>query len=150
MTAMNDPISKKKLTTLTLIGVVILGLFAAGFVWLVYYVRVSGDGGGELFLAYAPFWIFPYLVVSSVYVGFFAAAFAKGKWKHTWLWGITGFALTLLFIMGMPSLLSPISPFQNPEIFAGPALFAFLAPIFSALLIGLLISIRRKSAGKTF
>ena len=145
MTATNDPITKKKITTLTLIGVVILGLFAASFVWLVYDVRVSGDGGGELFLAYAPFWIFPYLTISSVYVGFFAAVFAKGRWKHPWLWGITGFALTFLFVMSMPSLLSPIFPFQSPEIFAGPAIFAFLAPIFSALLIVLLISIRGKT-----
>jgi hypothetical protein len=144
MTTMNNSITTKKLTTLALIGVVIWGLFVAGFIWLVYYVRVSGDGGGELFLAFAPFWIFPYLIVGSVYVGLFAARFAKGRWKHTWLWGITGFALTLLFIMGMPSLLSPVFPYQGPEIFAGPAIFAFLAPVFSALLIVLLISIRRR------
>ena len=28
----------------------------------------------------------PYLVVTSVYVGFFAASLAKGRWKHAWLW----------------------------------------------------------------
>ncbi len=145
MTTMDNSITKKQLTTLALIGFVILGLFVAGFVWLVYYVRVSGDGGGELFLAYAPFWIYPYLVVGSVYVGFFAARFAKGRWKHTWLWGIAGFALTLLFIIGFPSLLSPVFPYQSPTIFAGPAIFAFLAPVLSALLFVLLISIRRKA-----
>ena len=85
---------------------------ALGFVWLYYYVGVLGNGGVEVFLAFAPFWIFPYLVVISVYVGFFAARFAKGRWKHAWLWGIAGFALTLLFIMGFPILLSPVFPYQ--------------------------------------
>ncbi len=142
MTTMDNSITKKQLTTLALMGLLILVLFAAGFVWL--YEGVLGNGGGEVFLAFAPFWIFPYLVVSSVYVVFFAARFAKGRWKHAWLWGIAGFALTLLFTLGFPSLLSPIFPYQSPVIFAGPAIFAFLAPVLSALLIVLLISIRRK------
>jgi hypothetical protein len=145
MTTMDNSITEKQLTTLALIGLVILALFAAGFVWLYYYVGVLGNGGGEVVLALAPYWIFPYLVVSSVYVGFFAARFATGRWKHAWLWGIAGFALTLLFILGFPSLLSAVFPYQSPTIFAGPAIFAFLAPILSALLIVLLISIRRKA-----
>jgi hypothetical protein len=144
MPIMDNPITKKQLTTLSLIGFVILALFSAGFMWLHYHVRVSGDGGGEVVLALSPFWLYPYLVVSSVYAGFFSARFAKGRWKHAWLWGIAGFALTLLFIIGIPSLLSPIFPYQGPEIFAGPAIFAFLAPILSVLFIVLLISIRRK------
>jgi hypothetical protein len=118
---------------------------ALGFVWLYYYVGVLGNGGVEVFLAFAPFCIFPYLVVISVYVGFYAARFAKGRWKHTWLRGIAGFALTLLFIMGFPILLSPVFPYQGPAIFASPVIFAFLAPVLSALLIVLLISIRRKA-----
>ena len=138
MTNMDNSITKKQLITLALIGLLILVLFAAGFVWLYY-------GGVDVFLAFAPYFIFPYLVVISVYVGFFAARFAKGRWKHAWLWGIAGFALTLLFIMGFPSLLSPIFPYQSPAIFAGPALFAFLAPVLSGLLIVPLISIRRKA-----
>jgi hypothetical protein len=142
---MDNSITKKQHTTIALIGFLILGLFAAGFVWLVYYVRVSGDGGGELFLAYAPYWTFPYLIVSSVYVGFFAARFAKSRWQHTWLWGTVGFILTLILILGFPSLLSTIFPYQSHEIFAGPAIFAFLAPVLSSLLIVLLISIRRKA-----
>jgi hypothetical protein len=145
MATMDNSITKKQLTTLALLGFLILGLFVAGFVWLVYSVRVSGAGGGELFLAYAPYWTFPYLIVGSVYVGFFAARFAQGRWRHTWLWGIAGFALTLLFLIGFPSLLSPVFPFPSPEIFGGPAIFAFLAPVFSALLIVLLISRRRKA-----
>ena len=144
MTAMNNSITKKQLTTLALLGLLILVLFAAGFVWL--YKGVLGNGGGEVFLALAPYWVFPYLVVISVYVGFFAARFAKGRWEHAWLWGIAGFALTLLFILGFPSLLSSVFPYQSPVIFAGPAIFAFVAPVLSALLIVLLISIRRKAA----
>jgi len=83
--------------------------------------------------------------VTSAYAGFFAAKLAKGRWKHTWLWGIAGFVLTLLFLIGFPSLLSPVFPFSSPEIFGGPAIFAFLAPVFSVLLIRLLMSIRRKA-----
>ena len=143
MTNMDNSIAKKQLTTLALMGLLILVLFAASFVWLYYYGVVLGNG--DEVLAYAPFWIYPYLVAISVYVGFFAARFAKGRWKQAWLWGIAGFALTLLFILGFPSLLSPIFPYQSPEIFAGHAIFAFLAPVLSALLIVLLISIRRKA-----
>ena len=86
MTNMDNSIQKKQLTTLALIGLVILVLFATGFVWLYYYVGVLGNGGVDVFLAFAPYFIFPYLVVISVYVGFFAARFAKGSWKHAWLW----------------------------------------------------------------
>ena len=143
MTTMDNSITRKQLTTLALLGLLILVLFAAGFVWL--YKGVLGNGGGEVVLALAPYWTFPYLVVISVYVGFFAVRFAKGRWKHAWPWGIAGFALTLLFILGFPTLLSPVFPYQSPEIFAGPAIFAFLAPVLSALLIVLLISIRRKA-----
>jgi hypothetical protein len=145
MATMDNSITKKQLTTLALLGFLILGLFVAGFVWLVYSVRVSGAGGGELFLAYAPYWTFPYLIVGSVYVGFFAARFAQGRWKQTWFWGISGFALTLIFLIGIPRLLANVFPFPSPEIFGGPAIFAFLAPILSALLLALLISRRSKA-----
>jgi len=145
MTTMDNSITKKQLTTLALLGLVILVLFAAGFVWLYYYVGVLGHGGGEVVLALAPYWVFPYLVVISLYVGFLAARFANGRWKLAWLWGIAGFALTFVFILGFPGLLSPVFPYQSPVIFAGPAIFAFLAPVLSALFIVLLISIRRKA-----
>ena len=140
---MDNTITKKQLTTLALIGLLILVLFASCLVWLIY--GVLGKGGGDEFLASAPYFIYAYLVVSSVYVGFFVARFAKGRGKHAWLWGIAGFALTLLFIIRIPSLLSPVFPYQSPEIFAGPAIFAFLAPVLSALFIVLLISICRKA-----
>ena len=143
MTTMDNSITKKQLIALVLIGLIILVLFAACFVWLYYNGVVLGNG--DEVLVYAPFWIYPYLVVISVYVGFFASRFARGRCKHAWLWGIVGFALTLLFILGFPSLLSPIFQNQSPEIFAGPAIFAFLAPVLSALLIVLLMSIRRKA-----
>ena len=145
MTTMDNSITKKQLATLALIGLVILVLFAAGFVWLYSHAGDFWSGGADVFLAFAPFWVFPYLVVVSVYVGFFAARFAKGRSKSAWFWGIAGFALTLLFIVGVPSLLSPVFPYSSPVIFAGPAIFAFLAPLLSALLIVLLISIRRKA-----
>lgn len=143
MTTVDNPIPGKQLTTLALTGLLILMLFAAAFVWL--YQGVLSNGEGEAFLAYAPFWVFPYLAVNSVYVGFFAARFAKGRGKPAWLWGIAGFALALLFILTLPSLFLPIFPDQSPEIFAGPALFAFLAPILAALLLVLVLSIRRKA-----
>ena len=53
MTTMDNSITKKQLTTLALIGLVILVLFAAGFVWLYYYVGVLGNGGEDVFLAFA-------------------------------------------------------------------------------------------------
>lgn len=81
MPPLDNSLTKKQLTALALTGLVILALFAAGFVWL-YFYGVLGNGGGEVVLALAPFWIYPYLVVVSLYVGFFAARFAKGRWKH--------------------------------------------------------------------
>jgi hypothetical protein len=143
MNSMDNSITKKQLTTLALLGLVILALFAAGFVWL--YKGVLGNGGGEVFLALAPYWLYPYLVVSSGYVGFLAASFAKGSGQPAWLWGMAGFTLTLLFIMGLPSLLSPVFPYPTPVIFAGPAILAFVAPVLSALLPVLLISLRSKA-----
>ena len=136
--------NQKQLTTLALTGLSILVLFAALFIWLYYEGAVWGNG--EAVLAYAPFWIYPFLIVSSVYVGFFAAIVAKGNWEHPWLWGIAGFALTLLFILALPGLLSAVFPIPGPEIFAGPAIFAFLAPILSAPLVVLFISMRRKGS----
>jgi len=136
---MNTSITKKQLTTLALIGLLILILFAGSFVW--FYSNVKG----EEFLVFAPYWVFPYLGVISFYAGFFSARFAKGRGKNALLWGIIGFALTLIFMIGFPGLLSPIFPYQSPEIFAGPAIFAFIAPILSSLLIVLLISIRKKA-----
>lgn len=142
MTTMDNPITQKQLTALALTGLLILVLFAAGFVWL--YKGVLGNGEGEAFLAYAPFWVFPYLAVNSVYVGFFAARFAKGRWQPAWLWGVAGFALTILFILSLPRLFLPIFPDQSPEIFAGPAIVAFLAPILAALVLVLVLSTRSK------
>lgn len=145
MPNVDNSITKRQLTSLALTGLVILGLFVAGFIWLVYFVRVAGESGGELSLAYAPFWIFPYLAVGSLYVGFFVARVAQGGGQHPWLWGSVGFVLTLLSLLGLPSLLSPLFPYPSPEIFAGPAIFAFLAPVLAALFMVWFISLRTKA-----
>lgn len=138
MTTIDSSITPKQFSTLALIGLLILVLFAASFVWLAY-------GGAEVFPAFAEYWIYPYLAVSSFYVGFLAVRFTKGRRKRAWLWGIAGFTLTLLFIIGLPSLLSSIFPYSDPAIFAGHAIFAFLAPVVSALFIVRLTSISRKA-----
>lgn len=134
-----DTITKKHIKILGLIGFLILLLFIIGYFWLVYVVRVSKDGGGEKFLEYSPFWVFPYLTVMSIYVGFLAVRFSKGRRKLTWLWGILGFAITLLFILILPSLLLTLFPNQTPLIFGGSAISAFLAPILSTALTLFLI-----------
>jgi len=139
-------IIKKQLVILTILGLIIMSLFIAGFLWLVYYIRANGDAGGEKFLEYAPYWVFPYLIVMSLYVGFLSTRIAKGKWKYTWLWGIIGFTQTLFLILIIPSIISPIFPDQRFVVFAGPALSVFLAPIISAVLILLLIkTLKRKT-----
>ena len=141
----DTPLSKKQLITLALAGGVILILFAAGFLWLHSYVRVSGPGGGETVLALSPFWLFPYLVVSSAYAGFFAAKFAQGRSQPAGRWGIAGFALTLLLIIGFPAVLAPVFPNASPTIFAGPAISAFLAPVLAVVCIVLFLSMRKKT-----
>jgi hypothetical protein len=146
VSTIDSPITKKQLATLTLIGLAILVLFAAGFAWLSSHAGEFWTEEKDVFLAFAPFWVFPYLIVSSIYVGYLVARFVKGKRKHVWLWGGAGFALTFLFITRFPILLSPLFPHSSPMIFAGPAIFAFIAPVISALLIILLISFRRKAA----
>jgi len=138
MTDVQESLTRKQLTTLALIGLSILILFAAGFAWIYYYIGVLGNGGVDVFLAVAPFCILPYLIVISIYVAFFMAKFAKGRWRYPWLWGFGGFALTVLFSVGLPILLSPVFPYQSPVI------FTFLAPVLSTLAIMLLISIRKK------
>ena len=140
MVEADDTLTSKQLTTLALIGVSLFILFAAGFAWFYYYVDFLGHGGGDLFIAFAPFCFFPYLVVISIYVGIFTTKFAKGKWKYPWLWGISGFLLTVLLIIGLPLSLESVFPHQSP------AIFAFVAPVLSTPLIMLLISIRRKAA----
>ena len=142
---MGNSISKKQLSTLALMGLLILVLFAAGFSWLYHHAGVYWNEEKDVFLAFAPFWVFPYLVVSSVYVGYLATRFAKGRREHIWLWGIAGYVLTPLFITGFPILLSPLFPGSSPSIFGGPAFLAFLAPILSVLFIILLISLCRKA-----
>jgi len=139
MTEVEDTLTSKQLASLTLIGLSLLILFAAGFAWFYYYVGILGHGGVDVFIAFTPFCFFPYLTVISIYVGFFTTKFAKGKWKYPWLWGISSFVLTILLIIGLPLLLESVFPYRNP------AIFAFVAPVLSTPLVMLLISIRRKT-----
>jgi len=83
MTDIENIPTRKQLTTLGLIGLSILILFAAGFVGIYYYMGVLEHGGVDVFLAFAPFCILPYLSVTSIYSGSFIAKFAKGKWRHS-------------------------------------------------------------------
>ena len=145
MTDLPTSNSKNQLRTLALIGLLLLVLFAAGFFLLVSSVGVWGRGGEGDARAILRYCIYPYLVVISVYVGYMAARFAAGRGKPAWLWGIVGFILSLLFILGLPGLLSTVFPNPNLTIFAGPAIVTFLAPIFSASLILISMSIRRKA-----
>lgn len=71
MATMDNYTPRKQLITLALPGLIILVLFAAGLLWL--YQMVLGNGEGGVFLAFAPYWVYPYLVVVSAYTGFFAA-----------------------------------------------------------------------------
>ena len=89
MTNMDNFIPKKQLTTLALIGLLILVLFAAGFVWL--YQGVLGNGRGEDFLAYAPFWIYPYLVVSQCLCRLFCRKIRKRQMEACLALGNRGF-----------------------------------------------------------
>jgi len=141
---MDITITKKRYTSQALLGSLILAIFALGLVCLHSWSGVYWSEEKDLFLAFSPYWIFSFLVVNSVYVGLFAATLAKGKRKNRWIWGISGFALTLLFILVLPGLLSNLIPYRGPEIFAGPAILAFLAPVFSLMIIMLLIFTRRK------
>ncbi len=140
MADLNASLTRKQLTKLGLIGLSLLILFAAGFAWFWYYVGVLEHGGVDVLMAFLPVCLLPYIVVITGYAGFFTAQFAKGKWQHSWLWGIAGSGLTILLIIGLPMLLEPMFPYQSP------AIFVFLAPVVSTLLIVSLISIRRKAA----
>ena len=136
MTDVDNSITTNQLTALALIGLSIVVLFALGFIWIDDYIM--RHGGVDVFLAVAPFYILAYLIVISIYVGFFMAKFARGRWKHSGLWGIGGFVLTVLLSVGFPILLSPVFPYQSP------VTFAFVAPVLSTLAMMLLISIRKK------
>ena len=131
-------LTNKQLMRLGLIGLAIVLLFAVSFAGFWYYVGVLGNGGVDVLIAFMPVCLLPYVVVISVYVGFFSAKFANRRWQYPWLWGIGGFVLTILFIVGLPLLFASVFPYQSP------AIFAFFAPVLSALSMMLFSSIRRK------
>ena len=128
--------ARKELRALVLVGFPILVLLWAGFVWINDYVLTHG--GIDVLIAVTPFCMLPYSIVMSIYAGFFMATFARGRWRHPWLWGITGIALTALFSVSILTLLSPIFPYISPVI------FAFVVPVLSTAVILRLISIRKK------
>ena len=128
--------ARKELRALVFVGFSILVLLWAGFVWINYYVVTHG--GIDVLIAVTPFCMLPYSIVMGIYVGLFMARFARGRWRHPWLWGITGFALTALFSVSILALLSPIFPSLSP------VLFAFVVPVLSIAVILRLISIRKK------
>jgi hypothetical protein len=139
MAKVDNSLKNMQLRNLGLIGLVIIILFAAGFAWAWYYIGIWGHGGVDVLLTFLPFCILPYFLVITVYVGFFTAKFAEGRWRHTWPWGLTGSILTLLFMIGSPELTFLIPHYSS-------AIFVFLSPVVSTLLILSLISIRRKAA----
>ena len=138
MAEVDSSIANKKLMRLGLIGLAIVILFAASFVWFWYFVGVLGNGGVDVLIAFMPVCLLPYFIVITVYVGFFTAKFAEGRWSYNWLWGISGSVLTILFIIGSPGL-SFLIPYYSS------AIFVFLSPVVSTLLIMSLISIRKKN-----
>ena len=129
--------ARKEFKALVWVGFPILVLLWAGFVWINYYVLMYG-GGIDVFIAVAPYCVFPYLIVMSIYAGIFMTTFARGRWKHPWLWGVAGIAMTALFSLGILILLSPIVPYLSPVI------FAFVVPVLSIGLILRLIAIRKR------
>jgi len=143
---MKKPITTNQLTLLALLGTAIVALFAAAFVWLYYAGGAVSDGDGELFLTLAPYWVYSFLIVNSVYAGYFAVSVARGRWKYVWPWAVAGVVVTLGCIIGFPGLMSPIFPNSSPVIFAGPAMFAFAAPLVSGATLWLFISLRRAGA----
>ncbi len=139
MAEVEDTSASKEFQKLALTGLSLITFFAIGSAWFYYYVGVLGHGGVDVLIAFAPLCFVPYLIVASIYVGFFTAKFANSRWKYPWLWGISGFVLTILLIIGLPMLLESVFPYQSPVI------FAFFAPVLSTSLIMLLISMRRKA-----
>jgi hypothetical protein len=128
----------KRLFALALLGLLILVLFTAAFAWLVREVE------GEAFLALAPWFVYPYLAVTSLYAGYFCARFAQGRVKSAWVWGLAGAALCLALVLGLPRFMAQVLPNTGTELFAGQAGVAFLAPLLAVLLLVLLISPRRR------
>jgi hypothetical protein len=122
----------------------ILAVFAAALVGLFAYLRVGGDGAGEVFLALAPYWLFPYLAVTSGYAGVLAARFARGRSPYPWAWGIAGGVLCLVSTIALPRVISPLLSYSGPRVFDGPAPIAFLAPVLSVLVMVSFISMGRR------
>ena len=134
MTNAHAALSSKEIKRLALIGLAIIGLFAAGLAGI-RYVEDPGWGMGLYTL-----WWLAYPLIISIYVGFFAGKVAKGRWRFFWLWGVAGFLLTLISINNLPPLLGTVFSYRSAII------FPFIAPVLSAALILRLIGLRNGEA----
>ena len=132
MTNAHTDLSSKEIKRLALIGLAIIGLFAAGLAG----IRYAEDPG--LGIGLYTLWWLSYPLIISIYVGFFAGKVAKGRWRFFWLWGVAGFLLTRISIVVLPRLPGPA--FSYPSAIILP----FIAPVLSAALILLLIDLRKR------
>ena len=138
MAKMKDTRTMKPLTKLALIGALLYVLFLAGLAGFYYYAGFIGEVSTGVMFIFAPLWFFSYLIVISGYSGFFMAKLAQGRWKYPWLWGISGGILTSLLMEGF----APVFQFSS---LLSIVIVSFVAPILSTLLIGLLISVPRRT-----
>ena len=132
MTNAHTYLSSKEIKRLALIGLSIIGLFAAGLAGI-RYVEDPGWGIGLYTL-----WWLAYPLIISIYVGFFAGKVAKGRWRFFWLWGVAGFLLNRISIVVLPQLLVPVFSYRSVII------LPFIAPVLSAAILLAIIVIRKK------
>ena len=137
MSDQSEKSSQGEFRSLITNGIILVVVWFVAFIGIYVYVVILGNGGADVYSEVSPLCFFPFIIVSSIYVGYFMAKFSKNKGKHPWLWAIIGFVTTVGFIVVLPIIVSGIFPGIS-------ILFAFLAPVLSTLLTILLINIRRK------
>ena len=146
MSNLTVPLTWKQITKFAVVGIFIVFGFLLAIVGIFLYDALRP---ANIALTIAPLCVLPYVPAISIYVGFFMSKLAKGKGKNSWVWGIIGFIMTIVFTIGFPLIviLSLFSSGTN-SVFShtSPVLFSFLAPFLSAPITALLISIRRKSS----
>ena len=138
MANMKDTRTGKPLTKLALLGALLYVLFLAGFAGFYYYAGFVGEVSTGVVFIFAPLWFLAYLIVISVSSGFIMTKLAQGRRKYPWLWGISGGILTSL-------LMESFAPVFHVSSLLRVVIVSFVAPILSTLLIGLLISVPRKT-----
>ena len=139
MTSKIESLSRKQLTKLAAVGIILLLSFVAVFFFtLVYNGGLLSDGGLGAMIMFSFSFSISYVLVMSVYVGYLVSAFARGRRRYPFRWAIIGFVLTVVAIILLYRLRSSLLPYWSP------ICFAFLAPIWSALFTILLIDSRGK------